>query len=98
MPYCAPTKAALLARGIDALDLEIYRILKAEGVTIRLPSDIDLITWTDQQVTRWRIRLIETWQQSAGEMPDWLRDDDEPVDPDNQPAILLDLSHISVSV
>ena len=73
---CAPSKADYLARGIDELDLDRWRILVQEGVKIRLPDHYELLIWTPGKINRWRARLNEAWHRSGGPMPEWLKEAD----------------------
>ena len=84
---CAPRKVDFLERGIDALELEICRILQSEGVSINRPDEFDLIIWSDREVKQWRHRLTMLWQQSTGPLPDWLQD---PIAPPEAKAHLIE--------
>ena len=91
IPYrysnCAPRKVDFLERGIDALELEICRILRSEGVAVNRPTETELIVWSDREVKQWRDQLKVLWQQSAGPLPDWLQD---PVEPPEAKAHLIE--------
>ena len=84
---CAPRKVDFLERGIDALELEICRILRSEGVAVNRPTETELIVWSDREVKQWRDRLKVLWQQSAGPLLDWLQD---PVEPPEAKAHLIE--------